>query len=88
MTGPQKPQAGPSRYRLHEADAARFYPASRTAANVRDRAAESFNKMYGIVHPREQYESTRPMRVSAVHERTLLGRQARDRRASRVKTTG
>ncbi|HUN37204.1 MAG TPA: FAD-dependent oxidoreductase [Trebonia sp.] len=55
---------------VHEADAARFYPASRTAANVRDRAAESFNKMYGIVHPREQYESTRPMRVSAVHERT------------------
>jgi glycine cleavage system aminomethyltransferase T len=37
---------------------------------VRERAAESFNKMYGIVHPREQYESTRPMRVSAVHERT------------------
>jgi glycine cleavage system aminomethyltransferase T/glycine/D-amino acid oxidase-like deaminating enzyme len=55
---------------VHEADAARFYPASRTAANVRDRAAESFNKMYGIVHPREQYESARPMRVSPLHERT------------------
>src|SRR5215469_6300477 len=55
---------------VHEADAGRFYPASRTAANVRDRAAESFNKMYGIVHPREQYESTRPMRVSPLHERT------------------
>jgi glycine cleavage system aminomethyltransferase T len=26
--------------------------------------------MYGIVHPREQYESTRPMRVSPLHERT------------------
>jgi glycine cleavage system aminomethyltransferase T len=55
---------------VHEADAARFYPASRTAANARDRAAEAFNKMYGIVHPREQYESTRPMRVSPLHERT------------------
>ena len=55
---------------VHEADAARFYPPSRTAANVRDRASESFNKMYGIVHPREQYESTRPMRVSPLHERT------------------
>jgi glycine cleavage system aminomethyltransferase T/glycine/D-amino acid oxidase-like deaminating enzyme len=55
---------------VHEADAARFYPASATAANVRDRAAEAFNKMYGIVHPREQYESTRPMRVSPLHERT------------------
>jgi glycine cleavage system aminomethyltransferase T len=55
---------------VHEASAARFYPAARTAANARDRAAESFNKMYGIVHPREQYESTRPMRVSPLHERT------------------
>jgi glycine cleavage system aminomethyltransferase T/glycine/D-amino acid oxidase-like deaminating enzyme len=55
---------------VHEADAARFYPASRTAANVRDRASESFGKMYGIVHPREQYESTRPMRVSPLHART------------------
>jgi glycine cleavage system aminomethyltransferase T/glycine/D-amino acid oxidase-like deaminating enzyme len=55
---------------VHEAAASRFYPASRTAANVRDRAAEAFNKMYGIVHPREQYESTRPMRVSPLHERT------------------
>jgi glycine cleavage system aminomethyltransferase T/glycine/D-amino acid oxidase-like deaminating enzyme len=55
---------------VHEASAARFYPAARTAANTRDRAAEAFNKMYGIVHPREQYESTRPMRVSPLHERT------------------
>jgi glycine cleavage system aminomethyltransferase T/glycine/D-amino acid oxidase-like deaminating enzyme len=55
---------------VHEADAARFYPASRTSVNVRDRSSESFNKMYGIVHPREQYESTRPMRVSPLHERT------------------
>jgi glycine cleavage system aminomethyltransferase T/glycine/D-amino acid oxidase-like deaminating enzyme len=55
---------------VHEAAAARFYPAARTAANVRDRAAEAFNKMYGIVHPREQYESARPMRVSPLHERT------------------
>jgi glycine cleavage system aminomethyltransferase T/glycine/D-amino acid oxidase-like deaminating enzyme len=55
---------------VHEASAARFYPAARTAANARDRAAEAFNKMYGIVHPREQYESTRPMRVSPLHERT------------------
>jgi glycine cleavage system aminomethyltransferase T/glycine/D-amino acid oxidase-like deaminating enzyme len=55
---------------VHEASAGRFYPAARTAANARDRAAESFNKMYGIVHPREQYESTRPMRVSPLHERT------------------
>jgi glycine cleavage system aminomethyltransferase T/glycine/D-amino acid oxidase-like deaminating enzyme len=55
---------------VHEASAARFYPAARTAAHTRDRAAEAFNKMYGIVHPREQYESTRPMRVSPLHART------------------
>jgi glycine cleavage system aminomethyltransferase T/glycine/D-amino acid oxidase-like deaminating enzyme len=55
---------------VHEASAARFYPAARTAAHARDRAAESFNKMYGIVHPREQYESARPLRVSPLHERT------------------
>src|SRR5580692_11637051 len=54
---------------VHEADAARFYPASRTAANVRDRATESFNKMYGIVHPREQYESLRPLRTTPLYER-------------------
>ena len=55
---------------VHEADAARFYPASTATGFVRARAAESFNKMYGIVHPAEQYESLRPLRVSPLHSRT------------------
>ena len=55
---------------IHEADVARFYPSSRTPPFVRARAAESFNKMYGIVHPMEQYECERPARVSPVYERT------------------
>src|SRR3954451_2308382 len=55
---------------VHHADAARFYPFQQTAEHVRGRAREAFNKMYGIVHPREQYESTRPMRVSPLHART------------------
>ena len=42
---------------VHEADAARFYPYQRTVEHVRGRAREAFNKMYGIVHPAEQWES-------------------------------
>ena len=54
---------------VHEADAARFYPHQQTVAHVRARAREGFNKMYGIVHPAEQWESGRPVRVSPVYER-------------------
>ncbi|HME67119.1 MAG TPA: FAD-dependent oxidoreductase, partial [Streptosporangiaceae bacterium] len=54
---------------VHEADAARFYPHQRTVAHVRARAREGFNKMYGIVHPAEQWESGRPVRVSPVYDR-------------------
>jgi glycine cleavage system aminomethyltransferase T/glycine/D-amino acid oxidase-like deaminating enzyme len=55
---------------VHEAAVSRFYPSSRTTGFARARAAESFNKMYGIVHPREQYESLRPLRTGPLHERT------------------
>jgi glycine cleavage system aminomethyltransferase T/glycine/D-amino acid oxidase-like deaminating enzyme len=54
---------------VHEADISRFYPHQLTAAHVTARAAEGFNKMYGIVHPSEQWESGRPVRVSPVYER-------------------
>jgi heterotetrameric sarcosine oxidase gamma subunit len=54
---------------VHEADAARYYPHQRTVAHVRARAREGFNKMYGIVHPAEQWESSRPTRVSPMYER-------------------
>jgi glycine cleavage system aminomethyltransferase T len=55
---------------VHEADVARFYPSSRTAGFARARAAESFNKMYGIVHPAEQYESLRALRTGPLYGRT------------------
>ena len=55
---------------VHEADVARFYPSSRTTGFARARAAESFNKMYGIVHPAEQYESLRPLRTGPLYDRT------------------
>src|SRR6266566_3780854 len=54
---------------VHEADVARFYGYQRTGELVRARARESFNKMYGIVHPAEQWESARPIRVSPVYDR-------------------
>ena len=54
---------------IHEADIARFYGHQRTTAHVTARAAEGFNKMYGIVHPNEQWESGRPLRVSPAYER-------------------
>ena len=54
---------------VHEADVARFYPSSRTTGFTRARAAEAFNKMYGIVHPAEQYESLRPLRTMPLYGR-------------------
>src|SRR5215468_3416006 len=54
---------------VHEADVARFYPCQQTVAHVRARAREAFNKMYGIVHPAEQWESGRPVRVSPFYQR-------------------
>ena len=54
---------------VDEANMARFYPAQRTTEHVRARAREGFNKMYGIVHPAEQWESGRPSRVSPVYQR-------------------
>jgi heterotetrameric sarcosine oxidase gamma subunit len=54
---------------IHEADIARFYGHQRTTAHVVARAREGFNKMYGIVHPAEQWESGRPLRLSPVYDR-------------------
>jgi len=54
---------------VHEADVARFYPHQRTTVHVTARASEGFNKMYGIVHPAEQWQSGRPLRVSPAYQR-------------------
>jgi len=54
---------------IHEASIARFYGHQRTTAHVVARAREGFNKMYGIVHPGEQWESGRPLRLSPVYDR-------------------
>jgi glycine cleavage system aminomethyltransferase T/glycine/D-amino acid oxidase-like deaminating enzyme len=54
---------------IHEADIARFYGHQRTNAHVVARAREGFNKMYGIVHPAEQWESGRPLRLGPAYDR-------------------
>lgn len=53
----------------HAGDIARFYPHARTATHVRARAAEGYPKIYGIVHPREQWLSNRPIRTSPFYPR-------------------
>jgi len=54
----------------HASDVARFYTYQRTEEHILDRCAEHFNKTYGIVHPREQWESQRDYRISSFHKRT------------------
>jgi glycine cleavage system aminomethyltransferase T/glycine/D-amino acid oxidase-like deaminating enzyme len=60
---------GTSEIDLHAADISRFYPHQRTRAHVRARTSEGFNKTYGIVHPREQWASSRPQRLSPFYDR-------------------
>src|ERR671936_274544 len=50
-------------------DIARFYDHQKTKAHISGRTAEGFNKTYGIVHPREQWDSNRRVRVSPFYER-------------------
>jgi glycine cleavage system aminomethyltransferase T/glycine/D-amino acid oxidase-like deaminating enzyme len=54
---------------IREADISRFYGHQRTTAHVVARAREGFNKMYGIVHPAEQWESGRPLRLGPAYDR-------------------
>src|SRR5262249_797109 len=54
---------------IHGAGIGRLYGQQRTIAHVTARAREGFNKMYGIVHPAEQWESERGSRLSPVYDR-------------------
>ena len=60
---------GESEIDAYESNIARAYPCQRTRAHIRARAAEGFNKMYGIVHPSEQWESDRRVRLPPFYER-------------------
>jgi glycine cleavage system aminomethyltransferase T/glycine/D-amino acid oxidase-like deaminating enzyme len=60
---------GESEIDLHSSDIARFHQHQKTRAHVRARAAEGFNKTYGIVHPSEQWASNRNVRLAPFHSR-------------------
>ena len=60
---------GESEIDLQSSDIARFYDIQKTPENVKGRSAEGFNKTYGIVHPGEQWESNRQLRVSPFYDR-------------------
>jgi glycine cleavage system aminomethyltransferase T/glycine/D-amino acid oxidase-like deaminating enzyme len=59
---------GESEIDLQSSDIARFYPEQRTPEHVKGRASEGFNKTYGIVHPGEQWESNRRVRMAPFYE--------------------
>src|SRR5215212_4643172 len=54
---------------LQASDVARFHEPQKSVAHVRARASEMFNKTYGIVHPAEQWASSRGVRLSPFNER-------------------
>jgi glycine cleavage system aminomethyltransferase T/glycine/D-amino acid oxidase-like deaminating enzyme len=59
---------GESEIDVYESNIARAYSCQRTRTHIKARASESFNKMYGIVHPAEQWESDRQVRRSPFYE--------------------
>jgi glycine cleavage system aminomethyltransferase T/glycine/D-amino acid oxidase-like deaminating enzyme len=60
---------GESEIDVHSCDVARAYPHERTADHVVARASEGFQKMYGIVHPAEQWATERGIRLAPFHDR-------------------
>jgi glycine cleavage system aminomethyltransferase T/glycine/D-amino acid oxidase-like deaminating enzyme len=54
---------------LQASDIARFHEHQKSVEHVKARAAEGFNKTYGIVHPGEQWGSNRDVRLSPFHAR-------------------
>src|SRR5947209_8962112 len=52
-----------------ESNIARAYYCQRTRTHIVARAGEGFNKMYGVVHPGEQWASDRNVRLSPFFER-------------------
>src|SRR6187397_1773861 len=59
-----KPEIDP-----HGSDIARFHDHQKARHHVKERSAEGFNKTYGIVHPSEQWESNRNVRLSPFNAR-------------------
>jgi glycine cleavage system aminomethyltransferase T len=60
---------GESEIDLQASDISRFYDHQKTRQHIKSRTAEGFNKTYGIVHPGEQWDSNRNVRLSPYYER-------------------
>jgi glycine cleavage system aminomethyltransferase T/glycine/D-amino acid oxidase-like deaminating enzyme len=60
---------GDPEFDMNEVDIARFYPYARTDDHVNSRTTEGYNRTYGIVHPREQWTSSRNIRLSPFYAR-------------------
>jgi len=60
---------GDSEIDVFESNIARAYGCQRTTTHISARASEGFNKMYGIVHPGEQWASDRNVRLAPFHDR-------------------
>src|ERR1700761_6339322 len=60
---------GESEIDVYDSNIARAYPHQKTKTHVQARANEGFNKMYGIVHPAEQWESDRDVKLSPYYAR-------------------
>ena len=62
---------GESHIDLHTSDASRFHDHQKTRVHVKARTFEAFPKTYGIVHPTEQWESERGIRLSPMHRQEV-----------------
>jgi glycine cleavage system aminomethyltransferase T len=60
---------GASEIDVHGADVARFHDHQKTRRHVDARSSEGYNRTYGIVHPMEQWESNRTVRLSPFYPR-------------------
>jgi glycine cleavage system aminomethyltransferase T/glycine/D-amino acid oxidase-like deaminating enzyme len=60
---------GASEIDIHGADVARFWPHQRSHRHIAARSSEGYNKTYGIVHPLEQWDTNRRVRLSPFYRR-------------------
>ena len=54
---------------LRECDVARFHPHAATPGYVRARGAQQYREVYDIIHPRQQMEHPRNLRMTPYHKR-------------------
>ena len=54
---------------VHEGDIRRFHPHALSRPYVRERAAQQYREVYDIIHPRQQAERARDLRLSPFHAR-------------------